>query len=184
MTETLTPVWTDPTEWRDKRPPLEVEIVETGWAPWFEWARVHHYLHDAKRMPFSTGYTGFDLSSGDPVAFVGVSGIVVGRARVARACRLVVAPEYQGAGVGVRFLEAIAIREARGEGFIGSPVPTYIHTAHPALCAALRRSPDWKQVSQRIAGNPPSEELISGGRYGGHTRSVAGFRFRGIRPDA
>lgn len=172
-------------EWNPQleRPPIEVEIVETGWKPWYEWARYHHYLHDAKQMPFSTAYTGFDRASGDPVAFVGVSGMVVGydRIRVARACRLVTHPEYQGAGVGLRFLEAIAKREALGEGFIGSPVPTYIHTAHPALCAALRRSKSWKQVSQKLVGGPGSAIHIKGGRYGGHTRSVAGFKFKGIR---
>lgn len=172
------------TEWSPQleRDPLVVEIVETGWKSWVEWARYHHYLHDAKQMPFSTAYTGFEASSGAPVAFVGVSGMTAGPGRrVARACRLVVAPEYQGAGVGIRFLEAIAMREARGEGFIGKPVPTYIHTAHPALCAALRRSRSWKQVSQKIAGNPGSNITVGNtGRYGGHTRSVAGFRFKGI----
>lgn len=173
-------------EWnpRLERPPLRVEIVETGWKPWYEWARYHHYLHDAKQMPFSTAFTGFDLSTGDPVSFVGMSGMVVGygKVRVARACRLVVHPEYQGAGVGLRFLEALAKREAIGNGFIGSPVPTFIHTAHPALCAALRRSASWKQVSQALAGNKASPSLIANGRYGGHTRSVAGFKFKGIKP--
>lgn len=177
MTQLLLPEWDPPVS----RPPLEVEIVETGWKPWFEWARYHHYLHDARQMPFSTAYTGFDRASGDPVAFVGMSGMVVGygKLRVARACRLVTHPEYQGAGVGMRFLEALAQREADGVGFIGSPVPTYLHTAHPALVAAMRRSKRWKQVSQKIAGNSPSSQLITHGRYGGHTRSVAGFKYKG-----
>lgn len=171
--------WNPPLE----RDPLVVEIVETGWKPWHEWAKYHHYLKDAGQMPFSTAYTGFDVSSGDPVAFVGLSGMTAGPGnRVARACRLVTHPEYQGAGVGLRVLEAIATREARGVGFIGKPVPTYIHTAHPALCAALRRSPRWRQVSQKIAGNAGSNITVgTTGRYGGHTRSVAGFKFLGIK---
>lgn len=170
------------TEWNPplERDPLVVEIVETGWKPWTEWAKYHHYLKDAGRMPFSTAYTGFDVATGAPVAFVGVSGFTAGPRRVARACRLVTHPEYQGAGVGLRFLEAIALREAKGEGFIGKPVPTYIHTAHPALCAALRRSKSWKQVSQALAGNPPTE-VLKNSKYGGHTRSVAGFRYRGVQ---
>lgn len=173
-------LWTPPEMW--SRPPIRVEIVETGWRPWYEWAKYHHYLSDAKQMPFSTAFTGFDAETGDPVSFVGLSGMAIGPAnRVARACRLVVHPEYQGAGVGLRFLEAVAMREARGEGFIGKPVPTYIHTAHPSLCAALRRSPRWKQVSQALAGRPGSALTIKHGRYGGHTRSVAGFKFRGVQ---
>lgn len=171
-------------EWHPEldRPPIEVVVVQTGWKPWYEWAKYHHYLHDAKQMPFSTAFTGFDLRTGDPVSFVGVSGMVVGGDRVARACRLVTHPEYQGAGVGLRFLEAVSAREARGEGFIGEPVPTYIHTAHPALCAALRRSTRWRQVSQKLAGNPGSKISIGQtGRYGGHTRSVAGFKYLGTK---
>lgn len=178
MTEVIAPLWYP----RLERPPLEVEVVDTGWKPWYDWARYHHYLHDAKQMPFSTGFTGFDRASGDPVVFVGVSGMVVSRKRVARACRLVTAPEYQGAGVGLRFLELIAEREAQGTGYIGAPVPTYIHTAHPALCAALRRSASWKQVSQKLAGNVGSNITVGKtGRYGGHTRSVAGFKYKGKR---
>lgn len=163
------------------RPSLSFEIVQTGWKPWYSIFRYHHYLHDAKQMPFSTAFTAFDADTGDPAAFVGVSGFVAGRQRVARACRLVVHPEYQGAGIGLRFLNTIAEREARGEGFIGKPVPCIIHTAHPALCAGLRRSKDWKQVSQHIVGDKVSNTTLPNARYGGHTRSVAGFRFLGVR---
>lgn len=179
MTAVIVPEWNLEFE----RPALEVEIVETGWAPWYKIFRYHHYLHDAKQMPFSTAFTGFDRSTGSPVAFAGMSGMVVGseRERVARACRMVVAPEYQGAGVGLRFLNELCAREARGEGFIGRPVSTYFHTAHPALNAGLRRSPDWRQVSQKLVGGPGSNIHIQGGRYGGHTRSVAGWKFLGVR---
>lgn len=175
------------TEWHPtfERDPIRVEIVETGWAPWYRVFRYHHYLHDAKQMPFSTAFTGFDLATGAPVAFVGMSGMVVtrgkGRIRAARACRLVVHPEYQGAGVGMRFLEEVCQREADGVGFIGKPVPTYLHTAHPALCAAMRRSPRWRQVSQMIAGAPSISISVPSARYGGHTRSVAGFKYLGQR---
>lgn len=163
------------------RPGIRFEIVETGWRPWYSVFRVHHYLKDAKQMPFSTAYTAFDLDSGDPVAFMGMSGIHVGF-RAARACRLVVHPEWQGAGVGLRFLNALCEREKRGEGFIGAPVPTYMHTAHPALCAALRRSPAWTQVSSKLVGDAiggPEYAQKAGLRFGGHWRSVAGYKYLG-----
>ena len=52
----------------------------------------------------------------------------------ARACRLVVMPEWQGAGIG-------AVREAwrTGENRYGLRVPTLFHTSHSGLAAALRR---------------------------------------------
>lgn len=131
-------------------------------------------------MPFSTAYTGFDAATGDPVSFVGVTGMWAGRRRVARACRLVTVPDWQGAGVGMRFLDAIAQREWKGEGFIGDPVPTMMHSAHPALCGALRRSKRWKQVSQRLVGDEARKVRADlNMRYGGHWRSVAGFRYLG-----
>jgi GNAT superfamily N-acetyltransferase len=175
-------------EWNPvtSRAPIGIEIVETGWGPWYSVFKVHHYLTDAKQMPFSTAYTGFCTDSGDPVAFMGMSGMFVGGRRVARACRMVVHPEWQGAGVGLRFLNTLVERERRGDGFIGAPVPSYMHTAHPALCAALRRSPLWTQVSQKLVGDEiggPNEMQAKNMRFGGHLRSVAGFRYDGPGED-
>lgn len=175
---TLQPDW----DLHLERPPIEVEIVETGWGPWREWAHFHHYLVDAKPMPFSTAFTGFERESGDPVAFVGLTGFWAGKRRVARACRMVVPPEWQGAGIGLRFLNAICQREWEGRGFIGAPVPTLMHTAHPALVAALRRAPEWRQVSAKLFGGASGKPSSAMGmKYGGHWRSVAGFRYDGPR---
>lgn len=169
--------------WETGRDPIQIEIVETGWGPWYAAFKIHHYLADAKQMPFSTAFTAFCADSGDPVAFMGMSGLVAGGARAARACRMVVHPEWQGAGIGLRFLNTLCERERLGEGFIGKPVPTYMHTAHPALCAALRRHPMWSQVSQKLVGDKiggPAEHSLTGKmKFGGHLRSVAGFRYDG-----
>ena len=164
----------------EPRAPIVVEVVETGWAPWASTFKHHHYLLGSGPMPFSTAFTGFDVVTGDPVCFVGVTGLWAGQRRVARACRLVTHPEWQGAGIGLRFLNAIAEREWRGEGFIGTPVPTLFHTAHPALCAGLRRNPHWVQVSQRLTGDK-GKAIKPGSKmaYGKHLRSVAGFRYKG-----
>ena len=164
------------------RDPIRIEIVETGWAPWYSVFRVHHYLKGARQMPFSTAFTAFDVESGDPVAFMGMSGIHAGSGRCGRACRLVVHPEWQGAGIGLRFLNALCQRETEGVGFIGSPVPVYMHTAHPALVAALKRSKDWRQVSQRLVGDDAGGAIRSvkkNLKFGGHFRAVAGFRYDG-----
>lgn len=164
-----------------ERDTLRIEIVESGWGPWHSVFKIHHYLKDAGPMPFSTAFTGFCADTGDPVAFMGMSGMVAGGRRCARACRMVVHPEWQGAGVGMRFLNTLCERELRGEGFIGAEVPTYMHTAHPALCAALRRAKGWTQVSQKLIGDRTGGDVLaarsSGLRFGGHSRAVAGFRY-------
>lgn len=125
-------------------------------------------------MAFSTAYTGF--VHGEPVCFVGVSGMPVGKGRrEARFCRFVTVPEWQGAGIGMRFLEWLCERELRGEGFIGRPTTSIIHSAHPALAVTLRRNPKWRQISQALHGS--KKEKTTG--MGGHLRAVMGFRYYG-----
>lgn len=127
-------------------------------------------------MPFGTAYVGF--VEGEPVVHLGMSGKVSGKLREARACRMVVMPEWQGAGVGMRFLNHLCQRELDGVGFIGSPVTTLFHTAHPGLVAALRRDPKWKQLSAHLGGKQMSKPSASG-KWGGHLRAVSGWRFYG-----
>ncbi len=125
-------------------------------------------------MAFSTAYTGF--VAGEPVCFVGVSGMVTGKGkREARFCRFVTKPEWQGAGLGMRFLEFLTERELGGHGFIGRPTTSIIHSAHPALAVTLRRSPKWRQISQALHGG--KKEGVTG--MGGHMRAVMGFRYYG-----
>lgn len=149
--------------------------METGWAPWNADFKRHHYLADAGPMAFATAYTGF--VGDEPVTFVGVSGMVTGSGRrEARFCRFVTKPEWQGAGVGMRFLEFLTDRELRGEGFIGGPTTSIIHSAHPALAFTLRRSPKWRQISQALHGGAKDKGATG---MGGHSRAVMGFRYYG-----
>lgn len=156
------------------RAPIEIDVVQTGWRPWELIFKHHHYLPDAGPMAYGTGFTGFDRDTGEPVCFMGISGMSVGGGRAARCCRLVTVPEYQGAGIGLRFLNTLAAREWAGEGYIGAPVSSYMHTAAPALVSALTRSPDWHQVSAALT----RPQVLPGPTgMGGHWRSVAGFRY-------
>jgi hypothetical protein len=149
---------------------------ETGWSPWVPVFKKSHYLHDAGPMAYSTAYTGF--IDGEPVCFIGISGMVTGKSkREARVCRMVVLEEWQGAGVGMSMLEWVCERELRGEGFIGKPTTTIMHSAHPALAVSLRRNPKWRQISQALHGS--RKEGITG--MGGHLRAVMGFRYGGQR---
>lgn len=136
-------------------------------------------------MPFSTAFVGF--VDDEPVCHIGMSGKNSGRRREARASRMVVKPEWQGAGVGMRMLNYLCQRELEGEGFIGSPTTTLMHTAHPGLVAALRRDLRWRQVSATLGQQKPTPyKWKEGSKYfgrelawPGHLRAVGGFRYYG-----
>lgn len=169
-----------------RRPSIELEIHQTDWRYWplFE---PHHYLKLPK-MIAATNYVG--TVNGEPVAHVAFStrqGLVE-----ARACRLVIMPEWQGAGVGMRFLDTICEEWRQGRNRYDLKLPTLFHTSHPGLAAALRRSAKWTQVSGRLCGEGGKrcrDSFIKtaekygrkdhGGTYGGHFRAVQGFRYLG-----
>lgn len=171
---------------RWRRPKFELEIHQTDWRYWplFE---PHHYLKLPK-MIAATNYVA--TVDGEPVAHVAFStrpGLIE-----ARACRLVVMPEWQGAGVGLRFLNSVCEQWREGQNRYGKPMPTLFHTSHPGLAAALRRHPSWTQVSASLYGGHKGRSQRSqnssarrAGRtstsagYGGHFRAVQGFRYLG-----
>lgn len=175
--------------WR--RPKIEMEIHQTNWSHWplFE---PHHYL----KLPHMIAATCYIATvNGEPVAHLAVStrpGLVEGRA-----CRLVVMPEWQGAGVGMRFLNAVCEQWLQGKNRYQKPLPTLFHTSHPGLAAALRRDPKWTQVSARLCGenkircaqsmdksSVKKGKSKAGSGYGGHFRAVQGFRYLGEESDS
>ena len=175
--------------WR--RPRIDVDVRQTGWEHWpaFE---PHHYLK-LPRMIAATNYMA--TVDGQLVAHLAVStraGMVEARAR-----RLVVMPEWQGAGVGLRFLDAVCERWRLGQNRYDKPMLTLFHTSHPGLASALRRSTRWTQVSAKLVGESKARSLQSmaktaarlgtknvGAGYGGHFRAVQGFRYLGAAPCA
>ena len=109
-----------------------------------------------------------------------------------RATRLVVMPEWQGAGVGTKFLEWVCEYHKNGNGRCGHKLPTLFHTSHPQLVGYLKSSKKWVLKSQVLYGGNKvkSEKSIkkarnAGGKtgggigYGGHFRSVQGFKYIG-----
>ena len=183
--DTATGKYTGRGLWR--RPKFDVDIWETDWRYWplFE---PHHYLK-AEKMIAAKCYVG--AVENEPVVHVAFStrpGL-----KEARACRLVVMPEWQGAGVGVRFLNHLCEMWLRGENRFNKPMPTLFHTSHPGLCAALRRDKRWVQVSAVLHGGDKKRSAATMGSsmkrrdgaalattgYGGHFRAVQGFRYLG-----
>ncbi|MBS1186668.1 MAG: transporter ATP-binding protein [Burkholderiaceae bacterium] len=170
-----------------RRPMFELSIHQTNWQYWplFE---PHHYLK-VPHMIAAGCYVG--AIDGQPVAHVAFStrpGLVE-----ARACRLVVLPEWQGAGIGMRFLNAVCDAWLRGENRYGRQMPTLFHTSHPGLASALRRDSNWTQVSARLHGEHrgrsresvaqsairAGKEPLGNAGHGGHFRAIQGFRYLG-----
>lgn len=165
--------------WR--RPRIDVEIFETSSSYWpiFE---PHHYLKLPK-MVAASYYVAF--VEGNPVGHIATSPrLEIG---AMRACRMVILPEWQGAGVGVRFLNEVCRMQLEGENKWKKRCPTYFHTSHPGLCAALRRDRKWSQVSAAMYGVNKRKSAKSikkslgsvGIGYGGHFRAVQGFKYIG-----
>ncbi|NOX40775.1 MAG: ABC transporter ATP-binding protein [Alphaproteobacteria bacterium] len=174
--------------WRRLRraPAISVDIFQTNWRYWphFE---PHHYLK-LPHMIAATCYVGF--VGDDPVVHLGVS--TRPGMKEARACRLVVMPEWQGAGIGMRFLNEVCALWRRGVNRYDKPMPTLFHTSHPGLAAGLRRDPKWAQISATLFGGRKGPSLASlkrsmgdkaGGGFGGHFRAVQGFRYVEDRAD-
>lgn len=200
----LEPDWVFDTAKKDfarggrRRPRFELEIWKTDSRYWplFE---AHHYL----KLPAMIGCAYYVATvEGELVAHLGVASKNKGSVAEARACRLVVMPEWQGAGVGFRFLNEVCEMQVQGDEnarLAGRKTSTIFHTSHPQLCSALRRDKRWRQLSAVLHGNHKGRSKQSlaktsahatgkrgavkfgGSGFGGHMRAVQGFRYYGQR---
>lgn len=170
-----------------RRPQLSFDVFQTDWKPWRATFERHHYL----KLPLMIGATCYvAVHDGEPVAHVAV-GTNTGL-RSARMCRLVVLPEWQGAGIGTRFIGHVAGLWLNGSNRYRKPMTTIFHTSHPGLAAALRRNPAWLFHDGRLLGESGlkswatlAASAFSQGRsygqhrFGGHMRAVQAFRYVG-----
>ncbi len=166
--------------WRRPRFDLEIWQTDKRYWPAFE---PHHYL---KPPPMIAAEYFVGTVDREPVCHIAFSPRL--EIHAMRACRMVVMPEWQGAGIGMRFLNALCQYHLDGKGRYGARPHkgTYFHTSHPGLCAALRRDPKWVQVSAALYGADKKQSARSmkmaggpGVGFGGHFRAVQGFRYWG-----
>lgn len=146
-----------------------------------------HYYLDLPIPPAAMAFIG--VVDGEPVAHVMVTPLFTANAY--RATRLVVMPEWQGAGVGTKFLNWVCQYHMEGNGRKNKKFPTHFHTSHPQLCSYLRYSKLWIQKSARLYGSNKARSMASirrasksigkkiGTGYGGHFRAVQGFKYIG-----
>ena len=175
-----------------RRPQFELEIRQTDSSYW-KYFKPHYYLD----LPFPVGAQYFvGTVDGELVAHMAMCTANLGKGKFeGRGTRLVVMPEWQGAGVGIRFLNAVCESYLQGRNRWNKPITTRFHTSHPGLCAALRRDRRWRQVSAVLHGQSKRRSMVSlkrteqrtgdhtgsGAGYGGHFRAIQGFRFYGQR---
>lgn len=175
--------------WR--RPRFELEIRQTNSSYW-KYFEPHYYLRLPK-MIAAEYFVG--LVDGELVAHLAVAPRF--NTKGFRASRLVVMPEWQGAGIGLRFLNAICQMHLEGNNRYGKKYPTYFHTSHPALCAGLRRDPKWRQASAVLYGGNKASSMKSISKsakkqgkkgaqtgFGGHFRAIQGFKYVGEKQPA
>lgn len=172
-----------------QRPKIELEIRKVDGSYW-RYFEPHYYL--SLPRPIAAEYF-LGTVDGELACHMAVSPwFHVGGYR---ATRLVTMPEWQGVGVGTRFLNAVAQHHLDGHGRQGRRLPMFFHTSHPQLCAALRRSTRWVQVSAKLYGENKRRNRESlkrsaekngttlqgglAGAYGGHFRAVQGFKYTG-----
>lgn len=173
-----------------RRPKIELEIWKVDQSYW-RFYKPHYYLD--LPMPVAGEY------------FIGtVDGELACHICVApkfdikgyRGTRLVTMPEWQGAGVGSKFLNFIAQYHLDGNGRRNKKYPLYFHTSHPQLCGYLRHSKRWVQCSAVLYGGNKVKSnksiaishakynaIIKGGAggFGGHFRAIQGFKYIGDR---
>ncbi|MDA7977168.1 MAG: hypothetical protein MPJ50_00185 [Pirellulales bacterium] len=130
------------TRGRLRRPDIEITIHSARQSAWSAFAR-HHYL-SGKLNPAAVCYLA--TWHGEPVAFCGVLNSI-GHVGLRRISRLVVLPDYQGVGIGGRFMDAI------GEIYADAGDRLRITTSHPAIIARLRTSSQWVVTSIRRGGS-------------------------------
>jgi GNAT superfamily N-acetyltransferase len=169
-----------------QRPKFTLDIQQVDQSYW-KYFKPHYYLD--LPMPIAARYF-VGTVDGELACHVAVA--CKFEVKCYRATRLVTMPEWQGAGVGTKFLDFICQYHLDGHGIGGHRYPTLFHTSHPQLCGALRRSKKWTQVSAVLYGGNKTrchESLkrtgsrYSIGGYGGHFRAVQGFKYLGAREE-
>ncbi len=153
---------------RLRRPAIELEIHRCGVAPWRMFAR-HHYL-SGSLAPGARCYLA--TWEGEPVTFCATLPVITKRNH-RRFTRIVTLPDYQGMGIGMRVVAAVAALH-RAEG-----LRINVTSSHPALIRHCARSSDWRTVNVKKTGSSPSGSKRFPSYRSSAGRSVVSFEFVG-----
>ncbi|MEM9187015.1 MAG: GNAT family N-acetyltransferase [Planctomycetota bacterium] len=153
---------------RLRRPPIEVHVHRCRLETWRLFAR-HHYL-SGSLAPQARCY----LATWDdePVGFCATLPTIAQRGR-RRFTRIVTLPDYQGIGIGMRMVAAVA-QLHRDEGF-----RVNVTSSHPALIHHCRRSSSWRAVSVKKTGQSKSPNTVFKKYRNSAGRAVVSFEYLG-----
>lgn len=171
-----------------RRPQLILQVHKVRGTVFPRLFKQHYYL-DLPAPVAAEYFVG--VIDGEPVCHLAVSPLFTANAY--RATRLVVMPEWQGIGVGTKFLAAVCEYHLQGRGRCGKKLPVFFHTSHPQLCGALRHSRRWIQTGASLYGanktnshksllrsaQRKGKDLRAGSGFGGHFRAVQAFKYIG-----
>lgn len=120
------------------RPQLKLQIYKVRGTVFPGLFKQHYYL-DLPAPVAAEYFVGF--INGEPVCHVAVSPLFTAGAY--RATRLVVMPEWQGIGVGTKFLAAVCEYHRQGHGRCGKMLPGILPYVAPA---AMRGTPSFPEM--------------------------------------
>lgn len=127
---------------RLRRPTIRLELRRCRHSIWPMFARYHYLSGSLSRA----ARTWVALYRGVAVAFCATLS-VIGRKNHRRISRIVTLPDYQGIGIGMAVVRAVAdLHLAEGHRL-------NMTAGHPAVIAHCRRSPCWRTVGVRRAGS-------------------------------
>jgi GNAT superfamily N-acetyltransferase len=143
-----------------------LEIHRCDLAAW-QLFRRHHYLSGELPLGVRCYLTTWN---GMPVNFCATASLV-GRRNHRRFARIVTLPDFQGIGIGMRSVAAIA-KLHRAEGH-----RINVTSSHPALVRHCERSPLWRLVRVRKWGGSRSSKNFP--KYRAARRTVVSFEYVG-----
>jgi len=149
------------------RPPIRLEVFRCGRSAWRLFAR-HHYLSGSLS---AAARCYLALWDGEPVTFCATLSLIGHKGRF-RFTRLVTLPDYQGLGLGMTVLEAVAQLHC-DEG-----LRINLTASHPAVVSHCRRSARWRTVAVRKTGSGRMAERFVRGYRSSAGRAVVSFEYR------
>ncbi len=153
---------------RLRRPDIAVDIHRCGLAPWELFAR-HHYLSGLLAVGARCYLATWN---GEPVTFCATLPVIT-KKNHRRFTRIVTLPDYQGMGIGMRVVAAVASLH-RAEG-----LRINVTSSHPALIRHCKRSDDWRTVNVKKAGASPRGTARLAGYRSSAGRAVVSFEYVG-----
>jgi len=150
------------------RPPIELQIHRCRVATW-EMFKRHHYLSGSLPPGCRCYLTTWNDT---PVNFCATLPVIAKRNH-RRFTRIVTLPDYQGLGIGMRSVAAVAeLHRAEGHRI-------NVTSSHPALIRHCVRSPLWKAVNVKKSGTRPASSQRFPNYHNSAGRAVVSFEFVG-----